>query len=161
MRLEKGIIEGKFDIIDRNLRFLEEIKTLSSDQFVGGYRDVQATKHSLLEIVEACVDIANYIISAKVFRRAEEYSEMFKVLKEEGVIGEDLATRLEGMARFRSLLVHRYGEIDNRRILEIVKHNLKDVRNLRRKSRDSSVENEYFTLPFLIISREPFTKLFS
>lgn len=133
MRLEKGIIEGKFDIIDRNLRFLEEIKTLSSDQFVESYRDVQATKHSLLEIVEACIDIANYIISAKGFRRAEEYSEMFEVLKEEGIMGEDLATRLEGMARFRNLLVHRYGEIDNRRVLEIVKHNLKDVEEFEKE----------------------------
>jgi uncharacterized protein YutE (UPF0331/DUF86 family) len=127
MRLEKRIIEGKFDIIDRNLKFLEEIKALSPDQFMESYKDVQATKHSLLEIPEACIDIANYIISAKGFRRAEEYSEMFKVLKEQGVIGEELATKLEDMARFRNLWVHRYGEIDNRRVLEIVKHNLRDV----------------------------------
>ncbi|MFQ6077065.1 MAG: DUF86 domain-containing protein [Candidatus Bathyarchaeia archaeon] len=46
-------------------------------------------------------------------RRAEEYSEMFKVLEEEGVIGKELATKLEDMARFRNLLVHRYGEVDN------------------------------------------------
>lgn len=26
MHLEREVIEGKFDIIDRNLRFLEEIK---------------------------------------------------------------------------------------------------------------------------------------
>jgi uncharacterized protein YutE (UPF0331/DUF86 family) len=99
------LIEGKFDIIDRNLRFLEEIKTLGPKQFVENYRDVQATKYSLLEIVESCIDIANYIISVKGFRRAEEYSEMFKVLKEEGVIGEGLAAKLEDMARFRNLLV--------------------------------------------------------
>jgi len=127
MRLEREIIEGKLDIIDRNLRFLEEMKTLSPDQFVESYKDVQAAKYSLLEIMEACIDIANYIISVKGFRRAEEYSDMFKVLKEEEVIGKELAIKLEDMARFRNLLVHRYGEIDNRRVLEIIKHNLKDI----------------------------------
>lgn len=133
MRLEKEIIEGRFDIIDRNLRFLEETKTLSPNQFLESYKDIQAAKHSLLEIMEACIDIANYIISVKGFRRAEEYSEMFKVLKEEEVIAEDLTTRLEDMARFRNLLVHRYGEIDNRRVLEIIKHNLKDIEGFERE----------------------------
>ena len=133
MRLEREVIEGKFDIIDRNLRFLEEIKNLSSDQFVESYKDVQAAKYSLLEIMEACIDIANYIISVRGFRRAEEYSEMFKVLKEEGVIGKELATKLEDMARFRNLLVHRYGEIDNRRVLEVIKHNLKDIEEFEKE----------------------------
>ena len=127
MSLEREVIEGKFDIIDRNVRFLEELKILSPDQFVESYRDAQAAKYSLLEIIEACIDIANYIISVKGFRRAEEFSEMFKVLKEEKIIGKDLATRLEDMARFRNLLVHRYGEVDDRRVLEIIKHNLKDI----------------------------------
>lgn len=133
MRLEREIIEGKFDIIDRNLRFLEEIKTISPDQFIESYKDVQAAKYSLLEIMEACIDIANYIISVKGFRRAEEYGEMFKVLKEEEVIGKELATKLEDMARFRNLLVHRYGEIDNRRVLEIIKHNLKDIEEFEKE----------------------------
>lgn len=133
MRLEREVIEGKFDIIDRNLRFLEEIKTLSSDQFVESYKDIQAAKYSLLEIMEACIDIANYIISVKGFRRAEEYSEMFKVLKEERIIGKELATKLEDMARFRNLLVHRYGEVDNKRVLEIIKRNLKDIEEFEKE----------------------------
>jgi uncharacterized protein YutE (UPF0331/DUF86 family) len=133
MSLEREIIEGKFDVIDRNLRFLEEIKTLTPDQFVESYRDTQAAKYSLLEIMEACVDIANYIISVKGFRRAEEYSEMFKVLKEEGVITKELATKLEDMARFRNLLVHRYGEVDNKRVLEIITHNLRDIEEFERE----------------------------
>jgi uncharacterized protein YutE (UPF0331/DUF86 family) len=133
MSLEREIIEGKFDVIDRNLRFLEKIKTLTPDQFVESYRDIQAAKYSLLEIMEACVDIANYIISVKGFRRAEEYSEMFKVLKEEGVITKELATKLEDMARFRNLLVHRYGEVDNKRVLEIITHNLKDIEEFERE----------------------------
>jgi uncharacterized protein YutE (UPF0331/DUF86 family) len=127
MRLEREVIEGRFDIIDRNIRFLEEIKTISPDQFVESYKDTQAAKYSLLEIIEVCIDIANYIISVKGFRRAEEYSEMFRVLREEKVIKRELAAKLENMARFRNLLVHRYGEIDNRRVLEIIKHNLRDV----------------------------------
>ena len=62
---------------------------------------------------------------------------MFKVLKEKGVMGKRLVTKLEDMARFRNLLVHRHGEIDNRRVLEIIKQTSKTLKNLRRKSRSS------------------------
>jgi len=133
MRIDRDVIEGKFDIIERNLEFLNEIKTLSLEQFLKSYRDIQAAKYSLLEIIEACIDIANYIISVKGFRRAEEYSEMFKVLEEEGILGKKLANKLEDMARFRNLLVHRYGEIDNKRVLEIIRHNLKDIKEFEKE----------------------------
>jgi uncharacterized protein YutE (UPF0331/DUF86 family)/predicted nucleotidyltransferase len=91
------------------------------------HRDAQAAKYSLLEIIESCIGIANHIISMKAFRRAEKYSDMFRVLREEGVLGERLTQRLEDMARFRNLLVHRYGEIDDERVLEIIQHNLGDI----------------------------------
>jgi len=58
---------------------------------------------------------------------------MFKVLKEEGVIGKELAAKLEDMARFRNLLVHRYGEVDNKRVLEIIKHDLRDIEEFEKE----------------------------
>lgn len=133
MRLDREVIEGKMDIIDRNLKYLGEVGSLSKESFLSSYRDIQAAKHSLLEIVEACIDIANYIISAKGFRRAEAYSEMFKILGENGVLEKKLSRKLQDMSRFRNLLVHRYGEIDNTRILSIVKHSLKDVEEFEKE----------------------------
>jgi uncharacterized protein YutE (UPF0331/DUF86 family) len=133
MRFDTEIIEGRLDIIERNLRFLEEYKTQSPDEFTESYRDTQAAKYSLLEIMESCIDIANYIISVRGFRRAEGYSDIFKVLREEDVLEEELSIRLEDMARFRNLLVHRYGEVDNRRVLEIIKKNLTDIKEFEKQ----------------------------
>ncbi|MBO3804147.1 MAG: DUF86 domain-containing protein [Candidatus Brockarchaeota archaeon] len=136
MKVERDVIEGKLDIIERNLKFLNEYKTASPRRFVKSYKDVQAVKHSLLEIMEACIDIANHIISAKGYRRAEEYSEMFEILKEERIIRKELANKLEDMARFRNLLVHRYGDIDNERVLDIVKRDLRDVVEFEKEIED-------------------------
>lgn len=58
---------------------------------------------------------------------------MFKILKEEEIIGKELAIKLEDMARFRNLLVHRYGEVDNKRVLEIIKHNLRDIEEFEKE----------------------------
>ena len=127
MTVDREMVEGRFDTIDRNIRFLGEYKSVSSTLFSESYKDSQAAKYSLLEIVEASIDIANHIIAVKAYRRAEKYSDMFRILREEGVLEEVLAQRLEDMARFRNMLVYRYGEVDDERVLEFIQHSLGDV----------------------------------
>lgn len=65
--------------------------------------------------------------------RAQSYSQMFGILGEEGVLEESLAQRLVEMARFRNLLVHRYGEIDNERVLKIIQGNLRDILDFQKQ----------------------------
>jgi len=128
--VENEIIEGKIDVIQRNLDFLEEYKNIDEDTFLNSYKDVQAVKYSLLEIIEACLDIASHIISARGFERAESYAEMFDILGRRGIISKELA---EDMARFRNILVHGYAKMDNARVLEIVKTELSDVEEFVRQ----------------------------
>ena len=125
--IDSDLIEAKFDIIERNLKFLKEFKNTTNASFTKNYRDLQASKYSLLEITEACIDIANHIIASKAYRRAEKYSEMFEILSEENIIEKKLAEHLADMAAFRNLLVHRYGDINNSHILEIIRKDLKDI----------------------------------
>jgi uncharacterized protein YutE (UPF0331/DUF86 family) len=122
--IDKDLIEAKFDIIEEDLKFLENYK----DKEIKEYRDVQAVKYSLFEITEACIDIANHLIAAKGFERAEEYSKMFKVLVENKVISESLGKKLFEMARFRNLLVHRYAEVKTDFLKKIIKDSLIDIR---------------------------------
>ena len=80
-----------------------------------------------LSITECCIDIASHIIAAKSMGRAEEYRGMFYLLGENGVIEKDLSERLGDMAGFRNLLVHRYGDVDNEVVLEMIRSELADV----------------------------------
>ena len=117
-RVDKEIIEGKIDVIERNLEFLQEYKYVEEEEFLKSYKDIQAVKYSLLEIIEACLDIASHVISSSGFERAESYSEMFEILGKRGIINEKLASKLADMARFRNLLVHGYAKIENLGVLE-------------------------------------------
>jgi uncharacterized protein YutE (UPF0331/DUF86 family) len=133
MKVDKGIIGERFDKIERNINFLKEYKDMPTKEFIESYKDVQAAKFSLLEILEATIDIANHIISVQGFNRAESYSQMFKILGDEKVLEINLTNRLEDMARFRNLLVHRYGEIDDERFLEIIKTKIEDIIEFERQ----------------------------
>lgn len=129
MRIDKIIIYGKIDIIERNIRFLREYKEKDESEILDSYKDLQAIKYSLFEIIEACIDIASHIISTKGFERAENYAEMFEILDKNNIIKTTLSKRLSNMARFRNILVHGYAKIDNSKVLLFVKEELKDIEN--------------------------------
>lgn len=69
MRADREIIQGRFDVIERNLQFLKEYQKTSPENFLKSYKDLQAAKFSLLEIIEASIDIANHIISINALSR--------------------------------------------------------------------------------------------
>jgi len=129
MKPEKELIEGKIDIIEKNLGVLEGMGKEKYDDFSSDYRNILAAKHGLQECIEACLDIANHIVSAMGYRKPEDYKDMFKVLVEQGIIGKKLFERLKKMAKFRNLLVHRYEEIETKRLHTILKNDLGDISN--------------------------------
>ncbi len=63
--LDRETISAKFDIIDNDLEFLQEFEGMDEEDFVGSYKNVQAVKYSLLEIIEACIDIGHHIVASK------------------------------------------------------------------------------------------------
>jgi len=125
--IDEEIIHAKIDIIETNLKLLKEIGSQKFESFSKNYRDIQAAKHSLQESIEACLDIGNHIIAERGYRRADDYKEIFEILEEEGLIESRLSRRLQEMAGFRNILVHRYGEIDLNRIYLIITQELEDI----------------------------------
>lgn len=61
------------------------------------------------------------------YRNAEDYADLFAVLEEEDVLPEDLAGRLEEMARFRNVLVHGYAEVDAEKTWAYVTDDREDI----------------------------------
>jgi len=125
--IDEEMVEKKIDLIFKNLDYLEEVKEIDDDEFLKSFEKLQATKHSLQEVIESCIDISNHIISSEGWERAETYSEMFERLYENDVIGSELNARLGNMARFRNLLVHHYGIVDDKKVLHILRTRLEDI----------------------------------
>jgi len=126
--ISSEVINAMIDLIDENLRLIEEIRSQGYESFSKSFRDIQAGKHSLQEAIEACLDIGSHIIAERGFRRADDYKDIYKVLEEEGIIDPVLSSKLQEMAQFRNLLVHRYGKIDTKRLFIIMSEDLKDIR---------------------------------
>ncbi len=86
-------------------------------------RVVERTLHLM---IETSIDIANHILSDMGLRMPTTYADTFSVLKEAGIISENLSLRLQKMARFRNIIVHRYEEIEPEIIISVLRKNLRD-----------------------------------
>lgn len=126
MNADKSTIRAKLEIVDRNMRYLEEVNE-TFDPNEADYTLLQAVKHSLFEITEACIDIASHIVAAEGYERPPDYAGLFPVLADNGLLSATLAERLADMARFRNVLVHQYGDLDVQRLQSFIEEDLDDV----------------------------------
>ncbi|MGA9348269.1 MAG: HepT-like ribonuclease domain-containing protein [Anaerolineae bacterium] len=76
--------------------------------------------------IEACLDIGRRLIALEGFRYPEDNRDVFQVLREEGVVSQELLPSLVDMARFRNLVVHDYAKIDDAKVYAILKNRLGD-----------------------------------
>ena len=140
--IDKSLVERKIDIILENMKYLQDVREIQEENFFASFEKIQASKHSLQEAIEACIDIANHIIASMDFKRAETYADMFERLAENRIIGQELKEKLMNMAKFRNLLVHAYGKVDVKRLWKILQEDLQDILSFVREIEKYLEKNE-------------------
>lgn len=108
-------------------RQLRQLGSQPEDVFLADFRNTASAKYLFVMVAEAAIDVCNHIVSRQEGRAPETYADCFDVLTDIGVIQPDLAKRLQMMARFRNLLVHMYGMVDDGRVYHTIHHGLDDL----------------------------------
>ena len=122
----------KFGQLDEFLAILEEMRMTNLEAFLKDKILIGSAKYYLQVSIECCLDIANHVIAAEGFRAPKDYADSFKVLEEHGIVDEKLGTKLRQMAKFRNMLVHLYGEIENQYIYEFMKKDIQDILDFKK-----------------------------
>ncbi len=91
-----------------------------------------ALRYLVIELVEASATICIHLLRKLYGIEAEGYPQCFLKLGRLGLIPASLAQRLAGAARLCNLLVHRYWEVDDKRLLEAVRRGLRDFEEFAR-----------------------------
>ena len=99
----------------------------SDEDFFADERNLYTVMHLLLISIEAIVAMCNHVMAKTTRKAPSSYADCFTGLENLGILDLDLASRLAQMARFRNLLVHRYWEIDHKRVLLYARENLGDL----------------------------------
>ncbi len=127
--IEKGRVLEKLNIINDSLLKLEELASLSIEQFMSDFRNYDSAKYNLIKAIEAMIDVGNHIIARRGLGIPKSFSETFEILGNNGIVSEDSVETYKAMARFRNRLVHFYYRVDDKEVYDILKNNLLDFEN--------------------------------
>lgn len=128
MTLDPDVVRARATEIEESVARLERLARLGGEDFLSDQDAIDIACYRLMVAIEAALALC-YHVSARLLRKApEDYARCFGVLEEAELLPRDLAARLQRMARFRNLLVHMYWKMDNRRLHEILQHDIQDLR---------------------------------
>lgn len=126
--VEKEVIQRRLVALEEYLRDLDEIRqTTNWEHFSEDKMTRRFVERTLHIAIEACLDITNHIISYQGYREPESNKDSFQVLKEEGVIEDDLGEKLKKMAQFRNVIVHDYVGIQQEIVYAVLTKHVWDL----------------------------------
>lgn len=112
--------------------YLDRLAERDDDELRSDFAVMGGLQHYLLLTIESLLDLAGHLISSEGWEPPRSYADTFRVLRDEGLIPPDLAERLMAMARFRNVLVHMYADVDEDRVLAVLRRSLADPDELVR-----------------------------
>lgn len=120
------------DLIAKKLAFIEtcvaDLRRLARPEALAGdVREERFVEHTLQIAVQAALDVASHIVSDERLGEPRTNRELFELLARSGWLAPDLTQHLVGMAGFRNLLVHGYGDVDIDLLKNILAHHLGDL----------------------------------
>lgn len=126
-RVNPEVLRTKAAAIRRTTARITQLVAQPDEPFWSDERNIETVKLWLIELMQDAADLCNHLAARLLNRAPSSYLECFEILGEEGIINEDLAQSLRQMARFRNLLIHRYWDVDDQRVLEIARTQLGDM----------------------------------
>lgn len=141
-RVQREIAAALAPAVNVNIVILNEVSPLLAHRALGGDPIVQRSREAFLEdrrlqasserwlqlAGECSIDLANHVIADRGFRRPSTYREAFDVLRDEGVLPAELASKMKGWAGMRNVLVHLYLDVDHEILWNAIENELDDLR---------------------------------
>lgn len=113
--------------IRQALNRLAPVTELTPEEFLADEQKVAASKYYLIVATEAAIDICNHLVTRLGGKAPHSYADCFDILSQEHFLSAPLAERMIQMAKFRNLLIHRYSDIDDLKVHDIICNSLDDL----------------------------------
>lgn len=135
VRVVEDKIISKFQKLDEYLANLSQLKKeIKSEQdFLGDFHLYGLTERYLQLSCQIVLDIIDLLIIGEGFKKPEDRQEAISLLYSHGAIPEDMASKLQGISGFRNILVHEYGEIDRKKVYEVLQSQTEDLENFKKE----------------------------
>ncbi|MCL6531492.1 type VII toxin-antitoxin system HepT family RNase toxin [Meiothermus ruber] len=102
------VLLGKIATIERCLKRIQEEYQGHEAELFENYTRQDAIVLNLLRACEASIDLAMYLVRLRRLGLPQSSRDAFRLLQEAGLIGPELARRMQQMVGFRNIAVHDY-----------------------------------------------------
>ncbi len=121
------LVRTKASAIRHQIATIRHYATLPDEEFWADERNIALVKLGLIQAIQDAADLCNHLSVHLASRAPASYPDCFEVLVEAGILSNALGERLKRMAQLHHLLLHRYGEVDDQRVLAYARHELGDL----------------------------------
>ena len=139
--VDRDALSARLNALEGYLAELRTFRTRSRAEFVREPALHHLAERFLQLACECVLDIAHHVIADQGYRQPSSYKDPMDVMKEEGLLDDDLADwaesagvlavaladRLKGWMGFRSLLVHFHLDVDHGRPFDAIQNDLGDL----------------------------------
>lgn len=133
--MDSALIYKKLAFIETCVRELRELAR--PERMAEDVREARFIEHTLQLAIQAALDVASHIVSARRLGEPETNRALFDLLGREGLVASELADSLHAMAGFRNVLVHGYAEVDLEVVQDILDNHLEDLLGFAEQVRSS------------------------
>jgi uncharacterized protein YutE (UPF0331/DUF86 family) len=123
--VDKDLLTTKLQELERYLSQLRKHQGVAAEDLDNDLDKAWIIERGLQLSIQLVLDIGNHIL-AEAGVSVQEYADILPQLAKLGIIPDDYAKSVKGMAGFRNLLVHEYSEIDNEKLADFINFNLND-----------------------------------
>jgi uncharacterized protein YutE (UPF0331/DUF86 family) len=131
--LDHEAITARLDKLDEYGKILKELQKASRSEFITDYHIYGLAERYLQLSIECLLDIGQLIITGLGLRKPDRHQDIVEILWEADVISSDLASRLQGIAGFRNILVHAYLKINRILVYENLQKGIMDLEDFSRE----------------------------
>lgn len=103
--------------IEADTAFLARFVDREIDELVVDEVAVSGIKYRFITAIEGCAKVAHHLGAAEEWTLSETNADAVRRLGLEGVLTRELAGSIADAVGFRNLLVHQYGEVDDRQAI--------------------------------------------
>ena len=126
--VDRDVVLNRIKNLEDNINYLKKIENYNQKTFSKDPDIYYRFERSLHLAIEAVLDLGNHLIADQNLETPDSNRDIFRILFKNEIIDEGLKESLVKMAGFRNILVHDYLDLDRELEYEIIKSNIKDIK---------------------------------
>ncbi len=130
-----GALSMADDVLLNKVALIERCLARIAEEYDGREKELETNQTrqdaiilNLMRACESAIDLAMHVIRARRLGLPQESREAFGLLRDAGILDEELTKRMQAMVGFRNIAVHNYEKLNLAIVRSILEKNLDDFR---------------------------------